>query len=84
MREVCQGAGLSVPSFYWWRREVRMRDARRGADRPQFVSIRTTPGPAPVSAIEVVLAGGRLVRVETGCDADHLRAVMAALEAVPC
>ena len=85
VREFCQGAGLSAPSFYWWRREVRIRDARRrGTNRPQFVSVRMTPRPARDTSIEVVLAGGCLVRVGSGFDADHLRAVVAALEATPC
>jgi hypothetical protein len=30
------------------------------------------------------LAGGRSIRVASGFDAEHLRAVVAALEAVPC
>jgi hypothetical protein len=85
VRDFCNGAGLSVPSFYWWRREVRIRDARRAAShRPKFVPIRMTPRPAPFSVIEVVLAGGRLVRVGSGFDADQLRAVVAVLEATPC
>ena len=87
VREFCRGAGLSVPSFYWWRREVRIRDARRrGTNRPQFVPVQMTPKPPTGAAVgvEVVLAGGRLIRVGSGFDADHLRAVVAALEAVPC
>jgi hypothetical protein len=85
VREFCQAAGLSVPSFYWWRREVRIRDARRrGANRPQFVPVRMTPRPARDSSVEVVLASGCLVHVGSGFDADHLRAVVAALEAAPC
>jgi hypothetical protein len=76
---------VSVPSFYWWRRELRIRDARRvTGNRPKFVPVRMTPQQAPVSVIEVVLAGGRLIRVGSGFDADHLRAVVAALEAAPC
>ena len=85
VREFCNRAGLSIPSFYWWRREVRIRDARRAArQRPKFVPVRMTPRPARDSAVEVVLAGDRLVRVGSGFDSDHLRAVVAALEAVPC
>ena len=87
VREFCQAAGVSVPSFYWWRREVRIRDARRrGTNRPQFVPVQITPKPPTGTAIgvEVVLAGGRSIRVGSGFDADHLRAVLAALEATPC
>lgn len=85
VREFCQAAGLSVPSFYWWRREVRIRDARRrSTNRPRFVPVRMAPRPARDSAVEVALAGGRLIRVGSDFDADHLRAVVAALEAAPC
>jgi transposase len=85
VREFCEGAGLSVPSFYWWRREVRIRDARRGGgDRPRFVRVRVTLEPSKDASLEVVLGGGRSIRVGSGFDAEHLRAVVAALEATPC
>jgi hypothetical protein len=85
VREFCQGAGLSVPSFYWWRREVRIRDARRhGLNRPRFVPVRIAPRPATGGGVEVSLASGRVIRVGPDFDADHLRAVVAALEAAPC
>jgi hypothetical protein len=86
VREFCVGAGLSVPSFYWWRREVRIRDARRGGsvDRLRFVPVRMTPEPSVDASLEVVLGGGRSIRVGSGFDADHLRAVVAALEASSC
>jgi hypothetical protein len=82
VREFCVGAGLSLPSFYWWRRELRKRDARRGAEyRPRFVPVRVTDA---ASVLEVVLGGGCVVRVGGRFDAAHLRAVVAALEATPC
>jgi transposase len=86
VREFCDGAGLSVPSFYWWRREARIRDSRRGGgiDRPRFVPVRMMPEPSADASLEVVLGGGRSIRVGSGFDADHLRAVVAALEATPC
>jgi hypothetical protein len=85
VREFCQAAGLSVPSFYWWRQELRIRDSRRAAnERPKFVPIQMTPRPASIDFIEVVLASGRLIRVGSDFDANHLRAVVAALEPAPC
>ena len=60
VRQFCQAAGLSVPSFYWWRREVRKRDARRAErHRPKFVPIRMTPKSATDGVVEVMLPGGR-------------------------
>jgi transposase len=84
VREFCEGAGLSVPSFYWWRREVRIRDSRAGAVRPRFVPVRLASESFADASLEVVLGGGRSIRVGSGFDADHLRAVVAALEATPC
>jgi hypothetical protein len=87
VREFCQAAGLSVPSFYWWRREVQVRDGRRGGSRrPRFVPVQIAPKPPTGRAvgIEVVLAGGRSIRVGSGFDAEHLRAVVAALEKMAC
>jgi len=64
---------------------VRIRDSRRGgSDRPQFVPVRLTSGSSADASLEVVLGGGRSIRVGSAFDADHLRAVVAALEAVPC
>jgi len=85
VRGFCEGAGLSVPSFYWWRREVRIRDSRRdGGDRPRFVPVRMMLEPSADASLEVVLGGGRSIRVGSGFDAEHLRAVLAALEATSC
>jgi hypothetical protein len=85
VREFCQAAGLSVPSFYWWRREVHVRDTRRGGSRrPRFVPVQITPRPAAGGSVEALLASGRMIHVGPGFDADHLRAVVTALEATPC
>jgi transketolase len=65
-----------------WRKEIAARDARRtGAAEPLFVPVHVTPLPGP---LEVALPGGRVVRVPAGFDPAHLRAVVAALEGVPC
>ena len=81
-REFCRRHSLSEPSFYGWRREIARRDREHAAAReqPAFVPI------AVVAAepLEVVVRGGRVVRVGRGFDAAHLRAVVAALEARPC
>jgi transposase len=68
VRAFCADQGISQPLFYWWRREIRRRDQ----DRPQFLPVRVVGGtPAPESegsAIEVVLGGGRCLRVRPGFD----------------
>ncbi len=65
------------PSFAWKRR-------LRQAIPPPFVEVQLVeakPQRAPGCAIEVALAGGRRLFVEPGFDADHLHALLAALEA---
>jgi hypothetical protein len=81
-REFCRRHGLSEPSFYGWRREIARRD-REIADAqcsPAFVPLHVVPA----EPIEVVLRGGRVVRVGSIFDASHLQAVVAALEGAPC
>jgi hypothetical protein len=64
-------------------RPTRAAPARRSSrptPRPRFVALRVVPD-AP---LELVLRTGHVLRVPPGYDADHLRAVAAALEAHPC
>jgi hypothetical protein len=69
--------GLTVPSFYAWRRTLRRRDT----PPTPFVPVRLVPGPAPApaGALEVVLPDGRLVRVPTGFDTATLQQLLAVL-----
>lgn len=99
-REFCRLHGLSEPSFYGWRRELGRRDRERRVAAPSrsfVVSPRSATGQQPASgpafvpvrvvsveALEVVARCGRVIRVGVGFDAGHLRAVLAALEGVPC
>ena len=48
--------------------------------RPSFVALRVVPD----VPLEVVLRSGHVLRVPLGYDANHLRVVVAALEALPC
>jgi transposase len=101
VRAFCAAQGLSEPSFYSWRRMLTQRD-RRGvcksasgggtvsgaalaADVSPFVPVRLVDDKPPAT-VEVVLRGGRVVRVAAGFDAQVLRAVVAALEEgdLPC
>lgn len=81
-RAFCQQHGLSEPSFYGWRREIARRDGERAAAerQPAFVPVRVVAA----EPIEVLVRGGRVVRVGPGFDAAQLRAVIQALEALPC
>jgi transposase-like protein len=50
------------------------------APRPSFVALRVVPD----TPLELILRSGHVLRVPPGYDAAHLRAVVAALEGVPC
>src|SRR6516165_2454220 len=77
-REFCDQQGISQPSFYAWRREIALRDQpvtiTPQATTPTFVKV-ALEAAAP-SAIEIVLAGGRLLRVRSGCDTELLRQLL--------
>ena len=76
----CARHGLAAPSFYAWRRELQAREAAT----PAFVPVRVLADePAPAGSVEVVLAGGRRLRVTPGFDAATVRQLLAVLEEAP-
>jgi hypothetical protein len=82
VRAFCERRGLTVGSFYAWRRVLQQRAAEKAA----FVTVQVVAEAAPdrASALEVVLADGRTVRVAPGFDAATLRQLLAVLEGRPC
>ena len=79
VRVFCARRGLAQPSFYAWRRELAKRDAQGAA----FVPVRVLGEARPTAALEVVLEGGRTLRVAAGFDAATLRQLLAVLEEPP-
>jgi hypothetical protein len=82
VRTFCERRGLTVTSFYSWRRVLE----RRAVEHAKFVSVQVVADTVPTqtSALEVVLASGRTVRVTPGFDAATLRQLLAVLEGRPC
>ena len=82
VRAFCQRRGLTVASFYAWRRVLQ----RRAAERAAFVPVQVVADAVSTrtSALEVVLTDGRTVRVTPGFDAATLRQLLAVLEGRPC
>jgi transposase len=78
VRAFCDRRGLATPSFYNWRRVLE----RRAAEKAAFVPVQVVADapPAQASALELVLADGRIVRVAPGFDAATLRQLLTALE----
>jgi hypothetical protein len=75
----CRERGLTTSQFYTWRKRLRGSVAGRFLE-VQLAKPAARPAPTKWGAIEIRLAGGYCVLVEPGFDADHLRAVVAALE----
>ena len=76
----CRQREISQWQFYAWRKRLRQAGAQ------SFLAVQLAGGTAPTAAlrtgaIEIRLAGELRVLVEPGFDAEHLRAVVAALEA---
>ena len=82
VRAFCARHGLATASFYNWRRVVQ----RRAAEKAAFVPVQVVADAVTdrASTLEVVLAGGRAVRVAPGFDAATLRQLLAVLEGRPC
>jgi transposase-like protein len=81
VRAFCARHGLAQPSFYVWRRKLAQRDAAYPAFVPVQVVGQTSV--ASSAALEVVLEGGRTIRVPAGFNAATLRQLLAVLEAQP-
>jgi len=94
VRDFCGRRGLSEPSFYAWRRVLRERGlvgdnaAEAAAAVPTFVSVAVDGiaelGDAEGSAIDVIVAQGRALRVRAGFDAELLRQLLRVLEEPSC
>ncbi len=74
----CRERDVCAPQFFAWKKRLSQ------AGTEQFVAVEVVeagePSPAPDRAIEIWLSAGCCVIVEPGFDADHLRAVVTALE----
>jgi hypothetical protein len=74
----CRERSLCVPHFYWWKK--RLRDGKA----TKFVEVQVaepTVSAAVDSRIEVRLQNGRSLMVGGGFDPEHVRALLAVLEA---
>ena len=83
----CRQRGLSPASFYAWRRTLAQRDAQAAHLVPVRVVGASTPdaGAAAPTGLELVLEGGRWLRIGPAFDAATLRRLLALLqEGQPC
>ena len=81
--EVCDRAGVTVPSYYAWKRKLGISGSRARKPRRQssLVPVRVVlDRPGFTSAVEIALPGNIAIRVPSGCDADTLSVVLTAVE----
>jgi len=95
VRDFCAQHGVQEASFYAWRRQLAQRDRQRrrtigspprpaGAAASAFVELAIATDASTPAAIELVVAGGRLLRVRPGFDAELLRRLVRVLEEPSC
>lgn len=79
----CRTHGVSQPSFFAWRKRLRLQ---RGQPTSPFVPVEIdlTSPLAHAAPIEIVLSCGTSVRVRPDCDRQTLETVLAVLEPPPC
>ena len=82
--QFCANEGLSLPSFYSWKRRLATAASRDTADNapgPRLLPVRLT---ASSTAVELVLPTGAVVRLLPGCDLAFVRSLVHALGETPC
>ena len=87
-REFCRQRKLDESQFYWWQRKLaehRRPPKASGADSAaaSFALVSDEPGVAD-AGIELVLSGGRRLRIARGVDEQTLRLVLATIDAAAC
>ncbi len=86
-REFCRQRKLHESQFYWWQRHLAARPTfphrKQAVATTSFALVSEDPGAAD-AGIELVLAGGRRLRIAKGVDEATLRAVVAALDEPGC
>jgi transposase-like protein len=90
IREFCRRHRLRESQFYWWQRRLKVGREAGSVPRPgvneipaSFALVSEEAG-AMDAGIELVLSGGRRLRVTKGVDEATLRTVLAALEPAGC
>ena len=87
VREFCRRRKLHESQFYWWQRRLALSGPRPRTQTctgpASFALVSEEPGGSD-AGIELVLAGGRRLRIARGVDEATLRAVLAAVEPDGC
>ena len=90
IRQFCRQRRLKESQFYWWQHKLRARrqagttSKTGGQGRPTSFALVSEEAGATDAGIELVLSGGRRLRITKGVDEVTLRTVLAALEPPRC
>ena len=85
-RAICERLGLNANTLNWWRWRLRQEESREfvGAPAAQFLPVRLVGEPVALEApLEIVVSGGRTIRVPRGFPQQQLAEIVATLEALP-
>jgi len=88
-RAFCRQRKLKECQFYWWQRRLKengpsVSPPRGRRNEPASFALLSGDGGTSDAGIELVLAGGRRLRIAKGVDEPTLRSVLAALEQPGC
>ena len=88
-RAFCRQRKLKECQFYWWQRRLKEKHPpaatpRGPANGPASFALVSDEVGSNDAGIELVLAGGRRLRIAKGVDEPTLRSVLAALEQPGC
>jgi hypothetical protein len=88
-RAFCRQRKLKECQFYWWQRRLKEKrppvsPPRARGDEPASFALVSGDADTTDAGIELVLAGGRRLRLAKGVDEATLRSVLAALEQPGC
>ena len=89
IREYCRRRRLKESPFYWWQRRLRQgrqdgAESGPGVNGPAASFALVSEDAASDAGIELMLSGGRRLRITKGVDEETLRTVLAALEPAGC
>jgi hypothetical protein len=93
IRAYCHQHDLAQPTFYLWRRHLEQRPASSTpcqpatqplAANPPFLPVRLVGPTSTRPVLELVLRGGRIIRVPSGFAPDDLRQLITLAEQLPC
>jgi transposase len=77
----CRRESVSVPSFYYWKRQLDGDRVAAADDAPRLLPVCLTSDPTPV---ELVLPDGLVLRLNPGCDLEFVRTLAQTLGRSEC